>query len=199
MRNAQVLPLIEFKTMQETLAALIQSIAPLDQLEREQIETAFAWVQSGAPVWRIAKPDVPPQHLVSYFVLVDPARGKLLLVDHIQAGLWLPSGGHVEPGEHPRDTVRRELAEELGLSPSFVRDEPLFLTITRTVGKTAGHIDVSLWYALYGDSTQPISFDPAEFYGVRWFGMGGLPFERSDPHLPRFVAKLRSSLLQISD
>ncbi|MEE3919135.1 NUDIX domain-containing protein [Micromonospora sp. BRA006-A] len=30
--------------------------------------------------------------------------------------MWLPSGGHVEPGEHPADTVRRELREELGVA-----------------------------------------------------------------------------------
>ena len=61
------------------------------------------------------KPDVPPKHLVSYFALVDEARGKMLLVDHKLAGLWLPSGGHVEPDEDPRATVVREIAEELNL------------------------------------------------------------------------------------
>ena len=54
------------------------------------------------------KPDVPPKHLVSYFALVDERRGKLLLVDHKLAGLWLPSGGHVEPGRRSaRDRGQR--------------------------------------------------------------------------------------------
>ena len=38
----------------------------------------------------LKKPDVPPKHLVSYFALVDDRRGKVLLVDHKLAGLWLP-------------------------------------------------------------------------------------------------------------
>ena len=42
----------------------------------------------------------------------------VLLVDHRMAQLWLPNGGHVEPGEHPRDTVVRELKEEIGLAVS---------------------------------------------------------------------------------
>ena len=180
--------------MRQTLTALLQAIAPHDALEQQQIAATIGWIKAGAPLWRIAKPDLPAQHLVAYFVLVDVARRKLLLVDHINAGLWLPSGGHVEPGEHPQDTVRRELAEELSLPASFVLDEPLFLSVTRTVGATAGHTDVSLWYALHGDSTRPICFDSGEFHGVQWFGIGELPFERADPQLGRFAAKLRSRL-----
>ena len=32
-----------------------------------------------------------------------------------EASLWLPTGGHVEPGEDPSDTVERECQEELGI------------------------------------------------------------------------------------
>jgi 8-oxo-dGTP pyrophosphatase MutT (NUDIX family) len=110
------------------------------------------------------------------------------------AGLWLPSGGHVEPDEDPKATVVRELAEELNLAAEFVRDGPLFITVTRTVGEDGGHTDVSLWYLLRGDSSRAIEFDRGEFHGVRWFGFDEIPFERSDPHLRRFVAKMRSSL-----
>jgi ADP-ribose pyrophosphatase YjhB (NUDIX family) len=176
--------------LREAIAALVRAIAPHDELEREHITAAASWIHSGAPLFRVAKPDVPPQHLVAYFTLVDRARGRLLLVDHINAGLWLPNGGHVEPGEHPRATVRRELQEELGLAADFLHDDPLFLTVTQTVGATAGHTDVSLWYALRADSSQPLEFDRAEFHGVRWFDFASLPLDRADPHLGRFAAKL---------
>jgi 8-oxo-dGTP pyrophosphatase MutT (NUDIX family) len=178
----------------QALVALIGAIDPLDELERAQIADTLAWIGGGAPLYRVAKPDVPPRHLVSYFALVDPALSKLLLVDHRNAGLWLPGGGHVEPGEHPADTVRRELAEELGLAASFLHPSPLFLTVSTTVGATAGHTDVSLWYALRGDSAQPVEFDPGEFHGVRWFDLAALPIDRADPHLARFAAKLRARL-----
>ncbi|MEV4702232.1 NUDIX domain-containing protein [Actinoplanes sp. NPDC049316] len=49
-------------------------------------------------------------------VPVDPGTGDVLLVDHRNARLWLPPGGHVEPGEAPAVTAGRELAEELGVS-----------------------------------------------------------------------------------
>jgi 8-oxo-dGTP diphosphatase len=132
---------------------------------------------------------------VSYFALVDEQRGKLLLVDHKLAGLWLPSGGHVEPDEDPTATVVRELAEELGLAADFVYAGPLFITVTRTRGEDGGHIDVSLWYLIRGDSSRAIEFDRGEFHDVRWFGFSEIPFERTDPHMRRFVEKLRAKLL----
>ena len=117
-----------------------------------------------------------------------------MLVDHKLANLWLPSGGHVEPDEDPKATVVRELAEELNLTAEFVSDGPLFITVTRTVGADGGHTDVSLWYLLRGDSSRAIEFDRGEFHGVRWFDFDEIPYERSDPHLRRFVAKMRPSL-----
>jgi 8-oxo-dGTP diphosphatase len=177
--------------MRDKIVKVVAAIEPLDDLEREHRDSTIEWVRSEAPIFRTQKPDVPPMHLVSYFALVDQQRGKLLLVDHKLASLWLPSGGHVEPDEDPRATVVRELAEELGLAADFMQPGPLFITVTR-VGGGIGHTDVSLWYLLRGDSSRAIEFDRGEFHGVRWFGFDEVPFERSDPHMRRFVAKLRA-------
>jgi 8-oxo-dGTP diphosphatase len=174
---------------------IVAAIEPLDELEREHRDSTLAWIRSGAPLFRTQKPDLPLKHLVSYFALVDQRRDKLLLVDHKLAGLWLPSGGHVEPGEDPRATVIREIAEELSLAAEFIHPGPLFITVTRTVGGDGGHTDVSLWYLLHGDSSRAIEFDRGEFHGVRWFGFGEIPFERSDPQMHRFVAKMRAHVL----
>jgi len=179
------------ETVRDRIEEIIAAIEPVDDLEREHRDSTLEWIRSGAPIFRIKKPDVPPKHLVSYSALVDEPRGKLLLVDHKLAGLWLPSGGHVEPDEHPRATVVRELSEELNLAADFVRPDPLFITATLTMGHGT-HTDVSLWYLLRGDSSCAIEFDRGEFHGVRWFGFDEIPFERSDPHMRRFVEKLRA-------
>lgn len=166
----------------------IAGIEPADAKEARARREALRWVDSGAELCRIEKPATPPRHLVSYFAVID--GDYLLLVEHINAGLWLPSGGHVEPGEHPRDTVRRESLEELGLAARFLREEPCFLTVTETVGSTAGHTDVSLWYLLSGSRHEAMDFDHAEFHGVRWFHLTEIPFRHADPELSRFVSKM---------
>jgi 8-oxo-dGTP diphosphatase len=173
----------------------LESISPLDALERQHWSEALAWVDSGAPLFRTAKPATPPQHLVSYFPVVDGEN--ILLVDHKNAQLWLPPGGHVEPGEHPRDTVAREVREELGFAPAHEIAAPLMVTWATTVGLTLGHTDVSLWYVVKATRAQIMAFDTQEFHGIRWFTFSEVPLDRTDPHLERFMTKLRSySLLE---
>ncbi|MEO7107650.1 MAG: NUDIX hydrolase [Rhodoferax sp.] len=166
----------------------IASITPADPLERQQQAEALAWVDSGAELIRIAKPATPPKHLVSYFAVVD--GGNILLVDHKNAQLWLPAGGHVEVDEHPRETVRRELLEELGFAAAHDIGPPLMIPCTDTVGLTAGHTDVSLWYVVHAPRTQAIRFDAREFNSVRWFAYADIPLSRSDPHMGRFINRL---------
>ena len=177
-------------SVRESIRGEVASIEPLDELERRSIADVSAWIDSGVELCRIRKPDVPPKHLISYFAVIDDDH--ILLVDHINAELWLPTGGHVEPGEHPRTTVVREAREELGIEAVFLFDHPIFLTITETVGKTAGHTDVSLWYVLQGNRTSRIDFDAAEFYGVRWFHKDDVPLDRTDKHMQRFLEKFYS-------
>jgi 8-oxo-dGTP pyrophosphatase MutT (NUDIX family) len=166
----------------------IAAITPFDSIEKGVIADALSWVDSGVELFRVEKPATPPKHLVSYFLLID--GDDFLLVDHIKSGLWLPSGGHVEPGEHPRTTVEREIIEELGISAEFVFPEPQFITATTTVGQTAGHIDVSLWYLVRGHRSQRLDFDRDEFTQVEWFSRNDVPYERVEPELGRFLAKL---------
>jgi 8-oxo-dGTP diphosphatase len=176
--------------MMTRVKAELDWIHPLDQIEREHLADARSWVESGAPLYRVEKPAKPPKHLVSYFAVVD--ADHILLVDHKNAQLWLPPGGHVEPDEDPRSTVVRELQEELGLT--IDRDSvgpPVMVTVTSTVGVTAGHTDVSLWYAVRASREACITFDSDEFHAVQWFAFNDVPLQRSDPHLGRFLAKFQ--------
>lgn len=169
---------------------IISGIKPMDELEQIQINDSLAWIDSGSPIFRIARPNIPDKHLVSYFIIFDNEALKVLLVDHKLSGLWLPTGGHVEFDENPLETVQRECLEELQIKAEFWREDPIFLTSTITVGLTAGHTDVSLWYVLKGHHQINYNFDPQEFNSIRWFDPDEIPYEQSDPNMKRFISKL---------
>jgi 8-oxo-dGTP diphosphatase len=172
---------------------IVSKILPHDDIEKDHIHDALHWIDSGAGLFRIRKPDLPNKHLVSYFVLFDEKYQKILLVDHKKAQVWLPTGGHVDPNEHPKDAAARECQEELYIAADFWLTEPLFLTQLVTFGLVPGHTDVSLWYVLKGDSTKMYAYDPDEFNGIQWFGLDEVNTKKTDPHLSRFVEKLKDT------
>lgn len=136
--------------------------------------------------------------LVSFFVPVDRGTGDLLLVEHRNAGLLLPPGGHCEPGELPWETVVREFAEELRAPaqahPVFGTD-PAMVTVTQTRdphGRGSTHTDVSLWHVLAVDRSEVTEFDLEEFSGIDWYATNRIcqmPLTGLDPHMHRFVGK----------
>lgn len=183
---------IVLDNVRDKILDLVIDINPYDSLEKQHINDTAAWIKNGEKIFRITKPDNPNKHLVSYFVMFDQAKEKVLLVDHKKAELWLPSGGHVEIDEDPADTVTRECMEELSVAAEFWSKKPVFITQTVTVGKTAGHTDVSLWYVIKGNSNIEYDFDQEEFSSIKWFGLDEVPYGRSDPHMERFINKFKN-------
>ncbi|WP_433663337.1 NUDIX hydrolase [Nocardia sp. CA-128927] len=179
------------------VAEIVGGIAPFDALEQEHIDEALAWLASTDDVFRRVKPATPPRHLVSYVVLVDPKARAVLLGRHRLAGLWLPTGGHVDPGEHPLETARREAFEEIGIHADFTitGTTPLFLTITTTNGMDS-HDDVSLWYLVRGTRSQRYTLDAREFSAEHWWDIDRFAIPDSDPHFGRFLAKLDCALAE---
>jgi 8-oxo-dGTP diphosphatase len=184
--------------IREEILTTIASIIPFDNAEKEHLNFVKDWIASGAEIFRIEKPNKPDIHLVSYFIVIDPETNELLLVDHKKAELWLPPGGHVELNEHPKETVKREIKEELGIDAEFMFEDPLFLTVTNTVGHVARHTDVSLWYVLRGNKETPLTFDLDEFHQIQWFQQKEIPYERTDPHMKRFVDKVMKKLITLT-
>jgi 8-oxo-dGTP pyrophosphatase MutT (NUDIX family) len=188
--------------MPEPIAAIARAVAelsPFDELEAEHRAAVLAWIKSGAELYRTAPPDVPPMHLVSYFIPFDARRDSVLVAAHRKSGLELPPGGHCEPGELLWETVQRECVEELGIPAVALRrlgPRPLLVTVTKTSATAPGpHTDVSFWFVLEVSTDDPgLRPDPREFSGVRWLTLDELlaePIERFDPHMHRFARKLR--------
>jgi 8-oxo-dGTP diphosphatase len=173
---------------------LVAAVTPLDALESEHIADTLRWLQSTDDVFRRSKPATPNQHLVSYVFILDRRNSDVFLVDHVNSGLILPPGGHVEPDEHPAAAARRECREELGIEASFSETAPpIFVTVTTTIGLDAGHTDVSLWFVSDGSRRLEMTVDQLEFRGSRWWTLQEVKAaagERFDPHFQRFITKV---------
>ena len=174
---------------------LVTAIEPGDDLEAGHRADVLSWLATSDDIFRRVKPATPDKHLVSYACLVDPDDGSTLLVDHINAGLWLPPGGHVELDEDPAHCAAREVREELSIEPVFAHPSaaPAFVTVTRTVGVDSGHTDVSLWFVMYASRSTRIKVDKTEFRAARWWSRVELadhPESAFDPYFRRFTSKI---------
>jgi 8-oxo-dGTP pyrophosphatase MutT (NUDIX family) len=175
---------------------IVSAVEPGDDLEAAQRADILTWLATTDDVFRRARPATPPRHLVSYVVLVDTGRQSMLLVEHRDAGLHLPAGGHVHSGEDPATAALREATEELGVTGVFlpgIGPRPLMVSQSVTVGASAGHTDVSLWYVMAGDAEMRFEGDAREFTGLRWWTFDEVLAADPavlDPHLRRFTTKL---------
>jgi len=79
------------------------------------------------------------------------------------------------------------------MEANFLLEKPLLATKTEVVGLTPLHTDVTFWYLLRGDSAVTPKYDPREFNEVKWYGFDEIPFEKSDPHMRRFVNKYKNA------
>ncbi len=85
---------------------------------------------------------------------------------------WALVAGFAEIGEPLEDTVRREVAEEIGLKVKnlrFYKSQPWSFTDTLLVG---------FWCEVDGDAT--ITVDHEELKEARWFTRDEIPLERTD-------------------
>jgi hypothetical protein len=47
---------------------------------------------------------------------------------------------------------------------------------------------------MHGQTSQPLQYDVNEFSDMQWFALDDVPLDNSDPHMARFLDKLRTIL-----
>jgi 8-oxo-dGTP diphosphatase len=129
-----------------------------------------------------------------HVVAVILRRADEVLLCHRSPGRrWYPDvwdfpGGHVLPGEHPEDALRREVAEELGAELEGVEGGPVLHQIDPQAG-----LDLTVWVSRRwrGSIT---NLQPDEHDAIGWFGKGqldGLSF--ADPSYLGLLRRLLSA------
>lgn len=178
-----------FLFSQQAILDEILAIPSGDPIEEEARSLAYDLLSGGAPLIRDSISN-PSPHLVVYFVVTDGEN--FLLCNHIKAGLWLPTGGHVDQNEHPRETALREHREELGCDGAFYVNGAQFISLQETRGADP-HEDLTLWYLLSGSQDTRYNWDLKEFTNLRWFAPKDIPFAEAEPQLERFLYKMRQA------
>jgi 8-oxo-dGTP pyrophosphatase MutT (NUDIX family) len=145
------------------LRALVEGYEPASPREEESRRRFLAELD------RLAAPcdeHADPTHVTASGIVVGP-RGTVLH-RHKRLGIWMQPGGHIDAGETPDVTARREAQEELGLAISHPDGGPRLLQID-VHDAALGHFHLDLRYLLLGEDVDPDP-PPGESPDARWCG-----------------------------
>jgi len=118
---------------------------------------------------KLTKSDNPLNHFCSFIVPVHRQSRLIFAGHHIKADEWIPPGGHIELGETPLDTVRREFNEELSYALTNQRIEFFDISIMNVNSPTRPcRIHNDFWFVVYMDTMPNFLVDIGEFYEAAW-------------------------------
>ena len=127
-------------------------------------------------------------HITASALVIDPARGSVLLTLHKKLKLWLQMGGHCEPQDSElAASALREATEESGIEGlRLLRPEPVRLD--RHLTPCAWHLDVQYAAVAPPGAVEAIS---EESLDLRWF-----PYDEvaavADTSVQRLLARTRT-------
>lgn len=110
------------------------------------------------------------EHYCAFFLPIHRASRSIYLCHHKKANDWIPPGGHVDPGETPKDAAIREMHEELHSEITANMLTPYSLSIKPINRPEVGcvtHFDV--WYLVEMPARSEFVFDHGEYFAAGWF------------------------------
>ncbi|GGY32694.1 NUDIX hydrolase [Streptomyces omiyaensis] len=107
-------------------------------------------------------------HLTSSALVIDPARGRVLLTLHRKLGMWLQMGGHCEEGDATVEAAAlREAGEESGMAGlTLLPGGPVRLDRHPIPAPCHWHLDVQYAALAPADGVERIS---EESLDLKWF------------------------------
>ncbi|MFI9628236.1 NUDIX domain-containing protein [Streptomyces sp. NPDC052042] len=133
-------------------------------------------------------------HLTASALVVDPARGRVLLTLHRKLRMWLQMGGHCEPQDGTLAAAAlREATEESGISGlTLLPGGPVALDRHRIPAPCHWHLDVQYAALAPLDATEQISDESLD---LRWFTYDEVP-SVADDSVVRLLTRVRAALEQ---
>nr|WSX49890.1 NUDIX hydrolase [Streptomyces sp. NBC_00974] len=108
-------------------------------------------------------------HVTGSALVVDPARGRVLLTLHKKLGMWLQMGGHCEPGDTTlAGAALREAVEESGIAQglALLPGGPVRLDRHPIPAPCNWHLDVQYAALAPAGALEAISDESLD---LRWF------------------------------
>ena len=108
---------------------------------------------------------------------LDVPKPKIL---KIKLQKWLPAGGHIDQGEMPHQSAKREVLEETGIVANFTEIQILdqnsiallnpFTTFLQVIeDKNRKHLHLDFAFKMTANDTQELLQNKLETNGVGWF------------------------------
>lgn len=69
--------------------------------------TFFSRIEKG----QLTRDENISSHFCVYFAAYDPECKQVFIGQHKKSGLWLFNGGHIDKGETPNETLKREMGD----------------------------------------------------------------------------------------
>ena len=110
--------------------------------------------------------DTTLEHVTASAVVVS--SDGVLLHEHKKLKRWLQPGGHLDPGEHPAESARREVIEETGIAPEHWGGAPYLLGVDSHFIPETGHTHHDFRYLMTAPAVLPVPAE-GESTEVRWF------------------------------
>ncbi|MER7997539.1 MULTISPECIES: NUDIX hydrolase [unclassified Streptomyces] len=131
-------------------------------------------------------------HLTASALVIDPARGRVLLTLHRKLGMWLQMGGHCEPGDASvAGAALREATEESGIHGlSLLPGGPVQLDRHAIPAPCHWHLDVQYAALAPAGAVAEIS---EESLDLRWFPYDDVA-RVADGSVARLVDRTRAAL-----
>jgi 8-oxo-dGTP pyrophosphatase MutT (NUDIX family) len=167
--------------------ALLAGWSPPDAAQAAERDRLVAWIDRYP---RDAhRRERQEGHLTASALVVDPARGAVLLTHHAKLGRWLQLGGHCDGDANLARAALREALEESGIAGLRVDPDPLDLDVHAIPARGAEpehwHYDVR-FLVLAPPRAHAVA--SAESLALRWFevdALDGLPTDESVRRLVR--------------
>ncbi|WP_369172253.1 NUDIX hydrolase [Streptomyces sp. R28] len=131
-------------------------------------------------------------HITASALVIDPARGRVLLTLHKKLRMWLQMGGHCEPTDASLEAAAlREATEESGVAGlTLLPGGPVLLDRHPIPPPCHCHFDVQYAVLAPRDAEHAVS---EESLDVRWFAYDEVP-EVADESVVRLLEATRARL-----